>query len=49
MTGERLWDRFTANIDSALMFIVTMILTLGLFTLYSASYESPFATFVTLA
>ena len=37
----RLWDRLTANIDSALMLISVLILTVGLFTLYSASYENP--------
>jgi rod shape determining protein RodA len=37
----RLWDRLTDNIDSALMLIATLILALGLFTLYSAAYESP--------
>lgn len=36
----RLWQRFVANFDSALMFIATMILALGLFTLYSAANEN---------
>ncbi len=35
----RLLQRFTGNIDSALMFIATMLLALGLFTLYSAANE----------
>jgi len=37
----RLWDRLTANIDSTLMLIATLILAVGLFTLYSAAYENP--------
>ena len=37
----RLWDRLTANIDSTLMLIATLILSVGLFTLYSAAYENP--------
>ena len=36
---SRLLQRFTGNIDSALMFIATMLLALGLFTLYSAANE----------
>lgn len=36
----RLWQRFVGNFDSALMFIATMIVTLGLFTLYSAANEN---------
>ena len=38
---NRLWDRLTANVDSTLMLIATLILTVGLFTLYSAAYENP--------
>jgi rod shape determining protein RodA len=37
----RLWDRLTENIDSTLMLLATLILALGLFTLYSAAYENP--------
>lgn len=37
----RLLQRFTGNIDSALMFIATMLLAVGLFTLYSAANEDP--------
>ena len=39
--AARLWDRLTENIDGALMLIAVLILTLGLFTLYSAAYENP--------
>lgn len=39
--AARLWDRLTENIDGALMLIAMLILTLGLFTLYSAAYENP--------
>jgi rod shape determining protein RodA len=39
MMFARLWQRFAGNIDSSLMFIATMILALGLFTLYSAANE----------
>jgi rod shape determining protein RodA len=39
--AARLWDRLTENIDGALMLLAVLILTLGLFTLYSASYENP--------
>lgn len=35
----RLLHRFTGNIDSTLMFLATMLLALGLFTLYSAANE----------
>lgn len=35
----RLLQRFTSNIDSPLMFLATMLLALGLFTLYSAANE----------
>ncbi|MCC6610833.1 MAG: rod shape-determining protein RodA [Burkholderiales bacterium] len=37
----RLWQRFTANIDSLLFAVAALIVTLGLFTLYSAVNESP--------
>jgi len=37
---EQLWRRFTGNIDSILLAIVALIVTLGLFTLYSATNES---------
>jgi rod shape determining protein RodA len=37
----RLWDRLTENVDGALMLIAVLIIALGLFTLYSASYENP--------
>jgi rod shape determining protein RodA len=39
--AARLWDRLTDNIDGALMLLAVLILSLGLFTLYSASYENP--------
>ena len=39
--AARLWDRLTENVDGALMLIAVLILTLGLFTLYSAAYENP--------
>jgi len=39
--AARLWDRLTENVDGALMLIAVLILSLGLFTLYSASYENP--------
>ncbi len=39
--AARLWDRLTENIDGSLMLIAVLILTLGLFTLYSAAYENP--------
>jgi rod shape determining protein RodA len=37
----RLWDRFTANLDGTLVLLAVLVLTLGLFTLYSASYDNP--------
>lgn len=37
----RLLQRFTSNIDSTLMFLATLLLALGMFTLYSASNEEP--------
>ena len=37
----RLWDRLTASIDTSLMVIATLILAVGLATLYSATYENP--------
>jgi rod shape determining protein RodA len=37
----RLWGRFTANLDGTLLLLATVVLTLGLFTLYSASYDNP--------
>jgi len=36
-----IWRRFTGNIDGVLLAIVALIVTLGLFTLYSATDESP--------
>ena len=36
----RIWQRFTANIDGALLAIVTLIVTLGMITLYSATNEN---------
>ncbi len=37
----RLWDRLTANLDGTLVLLAVLILTAGLFTLYSAAYDSP--------
>jgi rod shape determining protein RodA len=37
----RLWDRLAASIDTSLMVIATLILAVGLATLYSATYENP--------
>jgi rod shape determining protein RodA len=37
----RLWQRFTGNIDGVLLAIVALIVTVGMFTLYSATNESP--------
>jgi rod shape determining protein RodA len=37
----RLWDRLTGNLDGTLVLLAVIVLTLGLFTLYSASYENP--------
>ena len=37
----RLWDRFTSNLDGTLLLLAVVVLTLGLFTLYSASYDNP--------
>ena len=37
----RLWQRFTGNIDGVLLAIVALIVTLGLFTLYSATDQNP--------
>jgi rod shape determining protein RodA len=37
----RLWDRFTENLDGTLVLLAVIVLTLGLFTLYSASYDNP--------
>jgi len=41
MMFGRLLQRFTSNIDSTLMFLATLLLALGMFTLYSASNEEP--------
>jgi rod shape determining protein RodA len=38
---ERLWQRLAGNIDWTLLFICGAILSLGMATLYSASYENP--------
>lgn len=38
---ERIWSRLTDNIDWTLLLIAAAILTLGMATLYSASYENP--------
>jgi rod shape determining protein RodA len=37
----RLWDRLTANLDGTLVLLAVLILSIGLFTLYSAAYDSP--------
>ncbi len=37
----RLWDRLTANLDGTLVLLAVLILTAGLFTLYSAAYDTP--------
>jgi len=37
----RLWDRLTGNLDGTLVLLAVVVLTIGLFTLYSASYENP--------
>ena len=37
----RFWDELTANIDATLMLLAVLLITLGLFTLYSASYDTP--------
>lgn len=37
----RLWQRLSGNIDAPLMLLVTLLLALGLATLYSASIETP--------
>ncbi|MCL4797953.1 MAG: rod shape-determining protein RodA [Burkholderiales bacterium] len=37
----RLWQRFTANVDGPLFGVVALVVTLGLFTLYSAVNENP--------
>ena len=37
----RLWGRLTGNLDGTLVLLAVIVLTLGLFTLYSASYENP--------
>ncbi|MGH8683175.1 MAG: FtsW/RodA/SpoVE family cell cycle protein, partial [Burkholderiales bacterium] len=37
----RLWDRFASNLDGPLVLLALVVLTLGLFTLYSASYDNP--------
>jgi rod shape determining protein RodA len=37
----RLWDRLTANLDGTLVLLAVLILSVGLFTLYSAAYDSP--------
>ncbi len=37
----RLWDRLTSNLDGTLVLLAVVVLTLGLFTLYSASYDNP--------
>src|SRR5690606_19743109 len=41
MMFGRLLQRFTSNIASTLMFLATLLLALGMFTLYSASNEEP--------
>jgi rod shape determining protein RodA len=35
------WDELTANIDATLMLLAVLLVTLGLFTLYSAAYDTP--------
>jgi rod shape determining protein RodA len=37
----QLWDKLTEGLDGTLMLLSVLILTVGLFTLYSAAYESP--------
>ncbi len=37
----RLWDKLTHGLDGTLVLLAVLILTVGLFTLYSAAYESP--------
>jgi len=37
----RLWDRLMSNLDGTLLLLAVLVLTLGLFTLYSASYDNP--------
>jgi rod shape determining protein RodA len=37
----RLWDKLTGNLDGTLVLLAVLILTVGLFTLYSAAYDSP--------
>jgi rod shape determining protein RodA len=37
----RLWNRFGANLDGTLLALAALVLVLGLFTLYSASYDNP--------
>jgi rod shape determining protein RodA len=37
----RLWDRFTSNLDGTLVLLAALVVTVGLFTLYSASYDNP--------
>jgi len=37
----RLWDRLTANLDGTLVLLSVLLIALGLFTLYSASYDNP--------
>jgi rod shape determining protein RodA len=37
----RFWDELTANIDATLMLLAVLLITVGLFTLYSASYDTP--------
>jgi rod shape determining protein RodA len=37
----RLWDKLAANLDGTLVLLAVLILTAGLFTLYSAAYDSP--------
>jgi rod shape determining protein RodA len=39
--AARLRDRLTSNLDGPLVLLATLVLTLGLFTLYSASYDNP--------
>ena len=37
----RLWDKLTANLDGTLVLLAVLILSVGLFTLYSAAYDTP--------
>ena len=44
----RLWDRVAGNIDGPLMMIASMLLAMGLATLYSAAGDAPARFFAQL-